>query len=123
MKKLLAGLILLFPLSAMSASSYLDVIEFQFNGECSMSKYMDIVSDFNKWGDKNGYHAEIAVPLQSNNLKHTFWLGTAKNAAAYGKAWDTWRDAQSDPDSTPAKLWARLSACGENLSREGYDVY
>lgn len=123
MKKLLAGLILLFPLSAMSASSYMDVIEFQRNDDCSMSKFLDIVSDFNKWGDKNGYHAEIAVPLQSNNLKHTFWLGTTKNAAAYGKAWDTWRDALSDSDSTPAKLAARFADCGENLSREGYDVY
>ena len=44
-------------------------------------------------------------------------------AASFGKAWDTWRDAMSDPDSVAAKLQARLTQCDVNLARRGYDLY
>jgi hypothetical protein len=51
-----------------------------------------------------------------------FWVGRSKNAAAYGKAWDTWRDGQADPSSVAAKLWGRFQECSTNLGRRGYDV-
>jgi len=57
------------------------------------------------------------------DLESMYWIGTAKNAAAFGAAWDTWRDALSDPNSIPAKLWARFQVCAVNLERHGYDVY
>jgi hypothetical protein len=52
-----------------------------------------------------------------------FWLGTSANAASFGKTWDVWRDALDDPESEPAKLWARFLDCEENLGRRGYDIY
>ena len=121
MKKILIVAIICFPMSAIA--EHMDVIEFQLKEDCSFSEYMEIVVDFNKWGKEYGYQTKIAYPLQSNNLVSMYWLGTSANAAAFGKAWDAWRDAQSDMDSVPAKLQARFSACEDNLGRRGYDVY
>ena len=121
MKKIVIAAILLLPLNALA--EHMDVIEFKMRDGCSFGEYMEIVADFNEWGKGFGYQARIAYPLQSNNLISMYWLGTSANAAAFGKAWDAWRDAQSDMDSVPARLQARFATCTENLGRRGYDVY
>jgi hypothetical protein len=123
MRVLLAVLLLALALPMTAAADHLDVIEFELNEGCSFDKYMEIVSDFNtQWGSKNGYKAEVLTPIQSHNLVSMFWVGRSESAAAYGKAWDTWRDAQADPNSVPSKLWARFQECSTNLGRRGYDV-
>lgn len=101
----------------------MDVIEFKPLEGCALPQYPEVVKDFNKWGKKYGYNTEIAVPLQNNNLTSMFWMGSSADAAAFGKAWDAWRDAQGDSNSTPAKLQARFDACSENIARRSYDVY
>ena len=121
MRKILLAAALLLPLPALA--EHMDVIEFKLKEECSVSEYMEIVADFNKWGKSVGYQAKVAVPVQSNNLVSWYWLGTSANAATFGKAWDTWRDAMGNPDSTPANLQARFAKCSENIARRGYDVY
>lgn len=109
---------------ALAAADHIDVIEVKLNDDCPLSKYVAIKDDFNsQWGSRNGYSSEVLVPIQSQNLTSLFWVGRSANAAAFGKAWDTWRAALSDPDSTPAKLWARFQECGMNLGRRGYDTY
>ena len=121
MKKILLAAFLLLPLNAIA--EHMDVIEFEILEGCSMDKYMAIVEDFNKWGEDYGYQAKIAFPLQSNNLTSVYWLGMSTNAAAFGKAWDAWRDAQGDSDSAAAKLSARFAECSNNLGRRSYDVF
>lgn len=122
MKRILA--ILLFALPVSAAADHLDVIEFKLNEGCTFDKYMEIVKDFNaQWGVSNGYKAEVLMPIQSHNLVSMYWIGRSKDAAAFGKAWDIWRNALADPNSVPAKLWARFGACETNLSRRAYDVY
>jgi hypothetical protein len=122
MKRILAVLLLALPMAA--SADYLDVIEFKLNDGCSFEKYMEIVKDFNtQFGASNGYKAEVLMPIQSQNLVSMYWVGRTKDAAAFGKAWDTWRNALGDPNSVPSKLWARFGACSSNLSRRGYDVY
>ena len=122
MKIFVLTLLLFIPMTA--SAEYLDVVESKLVDGCSTDKYLKIVNDFNKeWGMKNGYTAKIAMPLQSSNLESIFWLGTTKDAASFGKARDTWRDAMSDPDSVAAKLQARLTQCNVNLARRGYDLY
>ena len=121
MKKLVLSILLFVP--ATLSASYLDVIKFELNEGCSFAEFMAITADFNRWGADNGYHARVAMPLQDTDLNSFYWLGEAENAAAFGKAWDTWRDGLADPDSTPAKLWDRFQACSTNMSRWGYDVY
>ena len=122
MRVLLAMLLLALPMAA--TADHLDVIEFKLNDGCNFNTYMAIANDFNtQWGSQNGYHAEVLMPIQSQNLVSMYWIGRSKDAAAFGKAWDTWRNAQADPNSVPSKLWARFLACSTNLSRRGYDVY
>lgn len=122
MKNIILALLLCLPMAA--SAEHMDVIEFKLLEGCSFDKYMKIVNDFNKdWGVTNNYTARVAMPLQNDNLESMYWLGTTKNAAAFGQAWDTWRDALGDPDSTPAKLWARFQTCSVNVGRWGYDVY
>lgn len=121
MKKIFVAAFFLLPLNALA--DHMDVIEFKMKDGCSFGEYMEIVADFNEWGKDYGYQTKIAYPLQSNNLTSMYWLGTSANAAAFGTAWDAWRDAQSDMDSVPAKLQARFSVCTENVGRRGYDVY
>jgi hypothetical protein len=122
MKKILLIATLLLPGHAIA--DYMDVIEFKLNEGCSFEEYMEIVNDFNAtWGEQHGYSAQVAVPIQSDNLVHMYWVGTTANAAAFGKAWDAWRDELKDPKSTASKLWERFQDCETNLGRWGYDVY
>ena len=121
MKKILLAAFLLLPLNAVA--EHMDVIEFKMLEGCSMDQYMAIVKDFNEWGKGYDYKAKIAFPLQSHNLTSVYWLGTSPNAAAFGKAWDAWRDGLADPKSGPSKLSARFAECSENLGRRSYDVF
>jgi hypothetical protein len=122
MKKLLFLVLFLSP--TLVSAEYMDVIKFKLTDNCTFSKYMGIVNDFNtQWGGANGYSARVAMPLQNDDLESMYWLGTAKNAAAFGAAWDSWRDALGDPESVPSKLWTRFQVCSDNLSRYGYDIY
>jgi hypothetical protein len=122
MKKLLLTILLLTP--ALASAEYLDVIKFKLTENCSFSEYLVIVQDFNtQWGQSNGYSSRVAMPLQDDDLGSMYWMGTTKNAAAFGAAWDTWRDALGDPESVPSKLWERFQVCSVNISRHGYDIY
>ena len=122
MKKLIAIALLALPMSA--AADHLDVIEFKLNEGCSFSTLMQIVKDFNEqWGAKNAYRAEVLTPIQSNNLESMYWIGRTPNAAAFGKAWDTWRTEGANPESVAGKLQARFGACNTNLGRRGYDIH
>ena len=123
MKNLLLIVALLaFPLVA--GADYMDVIQVKLNDDCSVQEYVQIKNDFNQqWGKNNGYRAEIAVPIQNDDLVSIFWVGRAASAAAFGAAWDAWRDALPDSGSVAAKLWARIQKCSVNQSRSGYDVH
>lgn len=122
MKMTVAFLVLVF--SSAAYADHLDVIEFKLNEGCTLEKHLETVRDFNaQWGAKYGYKAEVLVPIQSNNLTSLFWIGRSKDAASYGKGWDTWRNELRDPNSVASKLWARFQGCSTNLGRRGYDVY
>lgn len=116
-----------FAVTTISSSvfaEYDDVILVKLNDNCSVQDYIKIKDDFNStWGKDNGYIASVSVPLQATDLVNIFWVGRSENAAAFGKAWDTWRDALLDSSSVPAKLQARFDRCSTNLSRRGFDVY
>ena len=122
MKKLLVLILFLSP--TLASAEYMDVIKFKLTGECTFAEYLQIKDDFNaQWGKNNGYSARVAMALQNDDLESMYWIGTAENAAAFGAAWDTWRDALGNPDSVPAKLWARFEVCSTNISRRVYDIY
>ncbi len=119
MKKLIAALLLLMPMA--SVADHSDVIEFKLT--CSMDEYMAIVRDFNAWGKDHGYQTEIAVKHFHPNPGTLIWAGRSANAKAFGKAWDSWRNALADPASVPSRLNARFGKCSETVSRRSYDVY
>ncbi len=127
MKALSVSLSVLFAVAtfpSMAAAEHDDVILVKLHENCSVQDYVKIKDDFNAtWAKDYGYLAEVSVPLQATDLSTVFWVGRSANAAAFGKAWDAWRDAQSDPKSTAAKLQARFDECSTNLSRRGFDVY
>lgn len=122
MKRFLFIIILLSPMAAFADHG--DVIEVELKKNCSLQKYIAIKNDFNEqWGKANGYLAEIANPVVSNNVTSVFWFGRTANSQAFGKAWDTWRDELANPKSVAARLSKRLEACSTILSRQGYDLY
>ena len=122
MKKLLFAFLLALPIGAFA--DHIDVIEVQLNEGCSMSTYLAIKDDFNEqWAKQYNYHAEVLVPIQSNNLTSLFWLGRSANTAGFGKAWDQWNADLKDQDSVASKLWARFLDCSANIGRRGYDAY
>jgi hypothetical protein len=121
MKRILALALLVLPVTSMA--DYLDVIKVKLNDGCSFASYIEILKDFNQWGKANGYQAEVLMPVQQADLTYIFWVGRSANAASFGKAWDTWRDAQANAESVPAKLGARFGACSTNVSRSGFDTY
>jgi hypothetical protein len=123
MKKLLALILFALPVSA-QAGGHMDVIQVTLNEGCSVAQYVAIAHDFNEsFGKAHGYHTEILAPLQSQDLTAVFWVGRSASAAAFGAAWDAWRDALPDASSVPAKLQARFDKCSTNQSRRSYDIY
>lgn len=122
MRIYLCAFFLLVPL--LGSAEYLDVIQVELKEGCDFNRYVAIKNDFNEtFGSRNGYHAEVLMPLQSEHLATLFWVGRAANAAAFGKAWDAWRDGLADKKSVSAKLWSRFQKCSTNISRQGYDIY
>ncbi len=122
MKKLLFAFLLVLPIGAFA--DHIDVIEVQLNEGCSMSTYLAIKDDFNEqWAKEYNYHAEVLVPIQSNNLTSLFWVGRSANTAVFGKAYDQWTTDLMDPDSVASKLVARFEECTDSLGRRGYVVH
>ena len=105
-----------------ASADYMDVIEFKLKEGCSMAKYMEIVKDFNVVAAENGYKAEILSPLQHSNLESKIWVGRTKNAESFGKAWDAYRSAQTDANSSRGKLGVRFAACSTLVARRSYET-
>lgn len=123
MKRLLALALLVLPTAAYSAG-HMDVIQVSLKEGCTVQKYTQLASDFNQsWGKAHGYMTEILVPLQSQDLTSVFWVGRTADAAAFGAAWDAWRDELTEEKSTAAKLQARIDECSANIARRSYDIY
>jgi len=125
MKKSIIAALAAAPLamSATANAEHWDVIAFEMTGECTFERYLGIVSDFNEWGAEYGYNAKVAVPLQHESLTTYYWIGASVNAAAFGAAWDAWRNDLGDAKSTPAKLAARFEECSTNKRRVSYDLF
>ena len=122
MTRLLTITLLLMPICA--RAEFLDVIPGKLKEKCTLAKYVEIKNDFNEqWGKSHGYRAEVASPVQSNDLATIFWIGHATSAEAFGRAWDTWRTELSNSKSVAAKLNERLEKCVENTGRSGYDTF
>ncbi len=122
MKKIL-GAILILSASA-SQADHLDVIAFTMDENCSLGQYLEIVDDFNEWGETYGYQAEVAVPVFNENMATHYWLGRSADNETFGKAYDAWTAAQAETSSAPAKLSARFNECGEeNTARRAYQTF
>ena len=101
MKKIL-GAILILSASA-SQAGHLDVISFTLDESCSFGTYLEIVDDFNEWGEAYGYQAEIAAPLFTDDMAAHYWLGRSADNETFGKAYDAWEAGQADAESVPGK--------------------
>ena len=122
MNKLIVIAALLLPASAMANT--LDVISSKLKSGCTFPAYAAITKDFNEsWGKAHGYNAQLMLPVHSPDSSLVIWVGTTASAEAFGKAWDIWRNALSNPNSTEAKLQTRFDACSVQVSRASYDTY
>jgi len=122
MKKLFGTALLL--MASTSYAGHLDVISFTLDEDCSLATYLEIVDDFNEWGEAYGYQTEIAAPLFHDNFDTHYWLGRSASNEAFGKAYDAWTAAQADSDSVPARLNARFGECGAgNDARRAYTTF
>ena len=111
-------------LSAPASANTLDVISSKLKPGCTFSTYMSITKEFNDtWGKAHGYNAQLMLPVHSSDTSLVVWVGTIASAEAFGKAWDVWRTALANPNSTEAKLQARFDACTTQISRASYDTY
>ena len=121
MKRFIASTLLL--LASVSHADHLDVIGFTLNDNCSFDEYLEIVNDFNEWGDDYGYQAEIAAPMYHDDIDTHYWLGRSADVETFGKAYDAWAAAQSDSGSAPAQLNARFGDCTTNSTRRAYRTF
>lgn len=117
MRKLLIAALLLFPSAAFAGHEV--TTEINLKDGCSLEKYMAITKDFNEWGKTVGYTAEVVMPIKMGKITSMLWRGTSADAATFAKAWEAWREALADPDSTPSGLLARFDECEENFGRRG----
>jgi len=122
MKRLIGTMLLL--VASASHAGHLDVISFTLDEDCSLGTYLEIVDDFNEWGEAYGYQAEIAAPVFNENLDTHYWLGRSADNEAFGKAYDAWESAQADANSAPAQLMQRFGECDNgNDSRHAYRTF
>lgn len=122
MKKLLLIAALLLPTPVVANT--LDVITSKLKNNCTFNTYMGITKDFNEtWGRSHGYNAQLMLPVHSSDSSMLIWVGTTASAEAFGRAWDAWRTALANPNTTEAKLQARFDACSTQISRASYDTY
>jgi hypothetical protein len=122
MKKMIGAMLLL--VASASHAGHLDVISFTMSEDCSLAKYLEIVDDFNTWGEAHGYQAEIAVPAFHSNLETIYWLGRSANAEVFGKAFEAWETSLGNASSVPAQLNDRFGECSNgNDTRHAYKTF
>ncbi|MFO7764108.1 MAG: hypothetical protein R6V61_10280 [Wenzhouxiangellaceae bacterium] len=121
MKRIIGAM--LFLAASTGQAGHLDVISFTLDDDCTLGQYLEIVDDFNDWGEAHGYQTEIAAPMFSENMDTHYWLGRSADNEAFGKAYDAWQAGQADPSSVPARLNARLGECTTNTTRRAYATF
>ena len=122
MKKIfkIAPLLAVLACPLIAKADYVDVIEFRMKEGCTMTKYVDIVKDFNTLYEPKGYKAEIMSPFYSSNLESLIWVGRSKNLETFGKGANAYGDAATDANSAEGKLAARFRDCTTSIARRSY---
>ncbi|RGP42161.1 hypothetical protein BPTFM16_02473 [Altererythrobacter insulae] len=113
----------LISISTPASAAHWDIIVFELKSDCKIETYQEIVSDLNEWGESYGYRTTLLKPLHHDSPNAFFRVGISDSTTNFGSAWDAWRDAQSDADSTPAKLQARFDKCSTAIARRSYDAF
>lgn len=103
-----------------ASADYIDVIEFKMKDGCAITKYMEIVKDFNTLIEPRGYKAEIMSPYYSGNLESHIWVGRSKNLETFGKGANVYGDASLDANTAEGKLAARFRECTTSIARRSY---
>lgn len=122
MFKVAPSLALLIALACplIASADYLDVIEFKIKDGCTMTKYLDIVKDFNVLVEPKGYKAEILAPFYGSNLESLIWVGRSKDIESFGKGSNAYYQAGADANTAEGKLSARFRDCSTNIARRSY---
>ena len=116
----IAPLIAMLASPMIASADYLDVIESKMKEGCTMTKYMDIVKDFNALYTPKGYTAEILTPIYGTNMDTIIWVGRTKNMETFGKGAQAYGDAVAEANSAEGKIAARFRECTTAVSRRSY---
>ncbi len=116
----IAPLVAMLACPMIASADYLDVIESKMKDGCTMTKYMDIVKDFNALYTPRGYTAEILTPIYGTNMDTIIWVGRTKNMETFGKGAQAYNDAVGDANSAEGKIAARFRECTTGVSRRSY---
>ena len=116
----IAPLIAMLASPMIASADYLDVIESKMKEGCTITKYMDIVKDFNALYTPKGYTAEILTPIYGTNMDTIIWVGRTKNIETFGKGAQAYGDAVADANSPEGKIAARFRECSTNVARRSY---
>ena len=115
-----APLLAMLACPLIASADYIDVIEFKLKENCTMTKYMDIVKDFNALYEPKGYKAEIMSPFYSSNLESFIWVGRTKDIETFGKGSNAYGNAAADANTAEGKLSARFRDCTTSIARRSY---
>ncbi len=116
----IAPLLAMLACPLIAKADYVDVIELKLKEGCTMTKYADIVKDFNTLYEPKGYKAEIMSPFYSSNLESFIWVGRTKDIETFGKGSNAYGNAAADPNSAEGKLAARFRDCSTSIARRSY---
>ena len=122
MKKIfkIAPLLAMLACPLIAKADYVDVIESKLKEGCTMSKYLDIVKDFNALYGPKGYTAEILSPVYGSNLDSFIWVGRTKDIESFGKGSNAYSNAAADANTAEGKLSARFRDCSTGIARRSY---
>ena len=116
----IAPLLAMLACPLIASADYIDVIELKLKEGCTMTKYADIVKDFNTLYEPKGYKAEIMSPFYSSNLESFIWVGRTKDIETFGKGSNAYGNAAADPNTAEGKLNARFRDCSTSIARRSY---
>lgn len=123
MKTNLVLSIALLATTTFAQAAYIDVIAIKLKPACTAGDFIKLGKAMNDWGKANDYTGEVLIQASGDQPTIMLWAGRSPSATAFGKAWDSWRNARDAGDPTVSKLNARWIECTEPVNRHGYDAY
>jgi hypothetical protein len=109
--------------SSIASAEYMHVVTFKLKPDCTRNEVGLVVYEAGQWGREMGLESRVAYPVYSGNPDENHWILSTRDSEAWGKAWNTWRNAIIAEDPLVTKINDAFEQCAERVRSEAFQVY